>query len=348
MAENFPFITVILPIRNEEKILQKTLHSIFLQTYPQECMEILISDGMSFDHTREIIEEFQKTHTNIYLIDNPGLIVPTGLNLALLHAKGEIIVRIDGHTVLDPDYILNCVDALTRTGADNVGGKMHAVGDTFVGKAIALATSTPFGVGGARFHYSNQEEWVDTVYMGAWPMRVFYQIGLFDEELVRDQDDEFNYRLREMGGKILLSPKIKSKYTTRSTLKSLWKQYFQYGFWKIRVLQKHPKQMRPRQFIPPVFTFMLIISTLLSFFIKQGWFAFASIAGLYIAANFSASFITARWNHLKFIPVLMITFAILHLSYGFGFLIGLYAFRNRWNDKIGKSVEYQLPHVAGS
>ena len=185
--------------------------------------------------------------------------MPTGLNLALAAAEGEIIVRVDGHTNIEADYVRWCVEALERTGATNVGGRMDAVGRGRFGEAVAAATSSPFGVGGARFHYSNTEEWADTVYMGAWPRWVFEEIGLFDEELVRDQDDEFNYRLREHGGRILLSPKIKSVYSNRSNPLALWKQYFQYGFWKVRVLQKHPKQMRPRQFAPPLFALCLCL-----------------------------------------------------------------------------------------
>jgi succinoglycan biosynthesis protein ExoA len=151
-----------------------------------------------------------------------------------------MIVRVDGHTIIAPDYVEKCVQALIKSGAENAGGKMNAVSTTPFGQVVVAATSSPFGVGGARFHYSDQEEWVDTVYLGAWRREVFEKIGLFDEELVRDQDDEFNYRLREYGGKILLSPEIKSEYTVRSTPPALWKQYFQYGFWKVRVLQKHP------------------------------------------------------------------------------------------------------------
>ncbi len=212
---------------------------------------------------------------------------------------------------------------------------MNAVGDTPFGKAVALATSTPFGVGGGRFHYSEQEEWVDTVYMGAWPRRIFDQIGFFDEELVRDQDDEFNYRIREAGGKILLSPAIKSEYTVRSTPRALWKQYFQYGLWKVRVLQKHPRQMSLRQFVPPLFVLSLIISGLLALspvFHSLSFF----VPILYFLVNLLSSIYTASkrgWQYLLLLPMI---FAILHLSYGSGFLVGLVKFWNRWSDKVGR------------
>ncbi len=338
-----PFVSLVLAIRNESGYIEKGLDAIFAQDYPADCMEILIADGMSTDHTREIIRRFAALHPRLKIcfLENSREIVSTALNMALRQAKGEIIIRIDGHTMIAPDYVRQCVNALQHTQAENVGGKMNAIGSSPFGKAVALATSTPFGVGGARFHYSDQEEWVDTVYMGAWPRRVFEKIGLFDEELVRDQDDEFNYRLRRQGGRILLSPAIRSEYIVRSSPRALWHQYYQYGYWKVRVLQKHPLQMRLRQFAPPTFVFLLFFSTLLvllSFahplFSILGPLA-CIIPGLYLITNLLASIWTAskhHWDSLMFLPF---SFAILHISYGLGFLMGLLKFINRWGDKQG-------------
>jgi glycosyltransferase involved in cell wall biosynthesis len=219
-----------MAVRNEEKHIRACLENIFNQKEVPAPYEVIVADGISTDGTREIIFEMQSTNPNLILIDNPGVIVPTGLNQAIRIAKGNIIVRVDGHTKIAPDYVKSCIELLNTTRAENVGGRMVAIGRTAFGRAVAVATSTPFGVGGSRFHYSEKEEEVDSVYLGAWPKDVFLKIGLFDEEMVRDQDDEFNYRLREHGGKIILSPSIKSEYTVRSTPKTLWKQYFQYGF----------------------------------------------------------------------------------------------------------------------
>jgi hypothetical protein len=240
---------------------------------------------------------------------------------------------VDGHTIVAPDYVRQCVAALQCSGADNVGGRMVAVSHGLFGEAVALATSVRFGVGGARFHYSEREEWVDTVYMGAWPRRVFEKIGLFDEEQVRNQDDEFNYRLLENGGKILLSPKIKSRYYSRSTVRSLWRQYYQYGYWKVRVMQKHRSKMRPRQFAPPLFVASLLLSLGLAPFSAFDEWSLLLVAGSYIAANLSASAVTARRAGWRLFPLLAIAFAILHLAYGLGFLKGLVAFRSRWGDR---------------
>ncbi len=330
-------ISLILPIRNEANFIRKNLDAILAQDTPMDEIEILVADGMSTDGTREVIKEYQQDHPSIHLVDNPGKIVPTGINAALRHAKGDIVIRVDGHTLIAPDYVRKCVETLQRTKADNAGGCMTAVGTTAFGRAVALATSTPFGIGNSQFHYSQNEVETDSVYMGAWPKDVFNRIGLFDEELVRDQDDEFNYRLREHGGKIVLNPEIRSIYSTRSTPKSLWKQYFQYGFYKVRVLQKHPHQMSLRQFIPPTFVFSLIGSLLLAIFTPWGKWLLLPVLGSYLLANVAASFYTASkkgWRHLLVLPA---AFAIIHISYGLGFLSGLVKFWNRW----GESERYR-------
>jgi succinoglycan biosynthesis protein ExoA len=332
-----PFVSILISVRNEAEHIEDSLDAVLEQVYPNDKIEILIADGMSEDGTRQIVSNYQKDHTNLKIINNPGRIVPSGLNATLLIAQGDILIRVDGHTVIEPDYVQQCVEGLERTGANNIGGRMNAKGEGAFGETAALATSTPFGVGGGRFHYSNKDEWVDTVYMGAWRREVFKKIGLFDEELVRDQDDELNYRLLEHGGKILLSPKIKSKYFVRSSPISLWKQYFQYGYWKVRVMQKHPRQMRARQFVPPAFVGSLILSGILALIHPLGAWLFGGIIGLYIIANLSVSIYTSVKKGWKHLPLLPMIYAILHMSYGTGFLVGLMKFANRWGDKLGKT-----------
>jgi glycosyltransferase involved in cell wall biosynthesis len=335
-----PQICIIIPERNEKSSIRTCLDAVLAQDYPQNLTSIIVVDGISTDGTLEILAEYERKDPLFHVIESPRKVVSPGFNLALLRTRADIIIRVDGHTVIAPDYVRQCVETLHRTQADNVGGKMSAVSTTHFGWAVAYATSTPFGVGGSRFHYSDDEEWVDTVYMGAWPRQVFEKIGLFDEELVRDQDDEFNYRLREQGGRILLSPAIRSEYTVRSTPQTLLHQYAGYGYWKVRVLQKHPLQMSLRQFVPPALVLSLIGSALfsLSFIIRPSSFTLllsSFIPMLYLIANLLASLWTASkrgWRYLLFLPLI---FAILHLSYGMGFLIGLVKFWNRWGDKTG-------------
>ena len=336
MNNFLPFVSLILPIRNEAKHIRGCLESIAQQDFPHEQMEIIIADGLSTDNTKEVVETFKPSGIPLIWLDNPDKIVPTGLNLAIRQARGDVIIRVDGHTTLASDYVQQCVLALQCSGAENVGGRMNPVGQNSFGKAVALATISPFGVGGARFHYSTQEEWVDTVYLGAWPKEVFQKVGLFDEELVRDQDDEFNYRLREAGGKILLSPRINSWYSVRSQPKNLWKQYLQYGFWKVRVFQKHPRQMRWSQFIPPIFVLAVLISLLIAILFSWGWKVLLALAGLYLLAALIATLLTAARKGWLEVCLLPFTFAILHVSYGSGFLWGLIKFRKRWGDKVGK------------
>ncbi len=327
-----PLVSVLIPIRNEERFIVRSLGAVLASEYPADRFEILVADGMSTDATRQKIAEIALQYPQILVrvIDNPGRIVPTGLNLAMKQARGSVIVRVDGHTIISSTYVAQCVAALARSGADNVGGQMKAVGVTAVGEAVALATSSPFGVGGARFHYSKQEEWVDTVYMGAWPKATFDWIGCFDEELVRNQDDEFNYRLLGNGGKILLSNLITSTYYNRGSLRDLWRQYYEYGYWKVRVMQKHPKQIRPRQLVPVSLLSALVLGTMLMPFSSLIRVLWLLVLALYLVMNLGVStYVAAQhgWHYWRLLPI---TFAAIHFSYGFGFLIGLIKFAPQW------------------
>ncbi|WP_262031352.1 glycosyltransferase family 2 protein [Microvirga sp. Mcv34] len=330
-----PFVSIIMPVRNESRFIEESLGAVLAQDYPSDRMEVLIADGMSTDDTREIISRIADAHPSlsISIVDNPGRIASTGLNAALQEARGDVIIRVDGHTFLEPDHVRQCIEALARSGADHVGGRMETVSEGPFGEAVSWATGTGFGVGHGRFHYADHEEWSDTVSMGAWPRQVFERIGLFDEEQVRNQDDEFNYRLLEHGGKILLCPSIKSRYYNRSTPRSLWRQYYQYGYWKIRVMQKHPLQMRPRQFAPPLLAAALVVTAILAPFFTLAAWGFCLVMGSYVVANFMASALTARLAGWHLTPRLSLAYGILHFSYGLGFLVGLLRFWNRWHDR---------------
>ena len=290
-----PFVSILMPVRNEAHAIARSLRATLAQDYPRDRFEVLVVDALSTDGTRAIMAEILAAHpeVNARVLDKPAQIVPAALNLGLNAAQGDIIVRVDGHTFIAPDYVRQCVAALERSGADNVGGRMHAVGNGPMSEAIAVATSSPFGVGGARFHYSEDEEWVDTVYMGAWPRSVFERIGPFDETFVRNQDDEFNYRLLDAGGKILLSPAIRSEYSNRSRLGTLWQQYFGYGLYKVLVMRKHPRQVRPRQLAPPLLAGSLLFGAVLAPFFAPARLALIGLIALYAAANLAASWVTA-------------------------------------------------------
>ncbi|MCI0551032.1 MAG: glycosyltransferase family 2 protein [Anaerolineae bacterium] len=333
-VNDWPFVTVIMPIRNEAAFVNRSLSAVLAQNYPQDRMEIIVADGMSTDGTREVVRSLQAQIPNLLLIDNPGKIVPAGLNAAIQQAKGEIIIRVDGHCEIGRDYVHRCVEHLRHGGVDGVGGIMETVGETVLAQVIAVAMSSPFGVGGSNFRtVRDKTRLVDTVAFPAYTRAVIERAGPFDEELVRNQDDEYNYRLRKFGAKILLAANIYSRYYSRSSLSSLWRQYFQYGFWKVRVMQKHARQMQPRQFVPSTFVITLFMAVALAFFFPLGQVLLALVVGTYLLGNLAASIWTVRksnWRHLLSLPII---FTTLHLSYGMGFVVGLIKFWNRWGDR---------------
>ena len=244
LSGQLPFVSVIMPVRNEARYLERSLGSVLVQDYPAERMEIIVADGISHDSTRLIFERLAARRENMHLIDNPGKIVATGLNRAVRISRGEIIVRVDGHCEIAPDYVRNCVTHLLNEEVAGVGGPMDTVGETRMAQTIALAMSSPFGVGGSAFRtIKDRDLIVETVPFPAYRRSDVLAAGPFDEELVRNQDDEYNYRLLSMGKKLLLAADVRSRYYSRSSLRSLWRQYFQYGLYKVRVMQKHPRQI---------------------------------------------------------------------------------------------------------
>jgi glycosyltransferase involved in cell wall biosynthesis len=257
MSETWPFVSVVIPMRNEAGHVAPCLEAVLAQEYPRDHMEVIVVDGESDDDTATIARAAAQRDARVRVLSNPGRIVPTAMNIGIRAARGEIISRVDGHTRIAADYVRVGVETLRRTGADNVGGPMRAVGGGLFGDAVATATSSRFGIG-SYFHFGTSERAVDTVYMGMWPRRVFERVGLFDEELVRNQDDELSYRIRKEGGRIVLTPAMRSWYQNRQSIRHLTRQYFQYGLWKIRVLQKHPRQMSWRHFVPPAFVALLV------------------------------------------------------------------------------------------
>lgn len=319
-----------MPIRNEDEFIERSLGAVLAQDYPSERLEVLVVDGMSDDGTRERVQRMLANRSNARLLDNPRRIVSTALNIGLAEARGEVIVRVDGHTIIASDYVRCCVGALAETGADCVGGLMRSVGDTPFGKAAAVATGHPFGVGGSRFHYASEAQEADTVYMGTWPRQVFERVGTFDEELVRNQDDEFSYRLRAARGRIWLDPRIRSTYHTRSSLPALWRQYFQYGYWKVRVFQKVAGSARVRHWVPPLFALAIVGGVpvaLLSPSLRPLY-----VGGLmcYVLVNLAVSAYLARRLELRHALWLPLVFATLHLAYGLGFWGGMLRFGPPW------------------
>ena len=323
MVLNQPAVSVVIPARNEEDHIARCLDSILANDYPADKLEILVIDGRSRDDSRDIVQTYTLHHDNIQLLDNPEHIAAAAMNLGIQHAHGEIIIRADAHTIYASDYVRNCIELLETTAAKNVGGVQRAVGTDYVSETIAVATTTPFGIGGAPFRHAEQEMWVDTVYLGAWHKSTLEDLGGFDESWVVNEDYELNVRLRQAGGKILLSPRIKSWYNVRPSLKTLARQWFRYGFWKVRTLVAHPGSLRRRQLAPPSLVAALLVSLIL-FAISPSLVLL--VPALYAVVNVSAAVVTAARKGWKYLPLLPIAFATIHLSWGSGFLLGLF----RW------------------
>jgi succinoglycan biosynthesis protein ExoA len=336
-GDSLPFVSVIMPVRNERNFIEASLSAVLRQDYPSELTEVIVADGMSTDGTRDVVKTHQIGCPNLRMIDNPGQIVPTGLNAALAQARGSIIVRVDGHCEIARDYLSRSVEHLSSNRADIVGGTLETIGDTPIARLIALAMSSRFGVGNSAFRTAlNQTIMVDTVAFPAYTRAILDRGGLFDEELVRNQDDEYSYRLRELGARILLAADIRAKYYCRASLRSLWRQYFQYGYWKVRVMQKRTGQMRLRQLAPPALVAALAVSLLLAPFSNVGGWALALVGGSYVSATIAATALSSRsWKGRSkgTLVLLPVCFAILHLAYGSGFLVGLIRFCNRWKVK---------------
>jgi lipopolysaccharide/colanic/teichoic acid biosynthesis glycosyltransferase/glycosyltransferase involved in cell wall biosynthesis len=340
---DWPLVSVVMPVRNEATLIKRCLEAVLAQDYPCERMEVIVADGVSTDGTNQIVQSFQTRHPALKLIKNPGKIVPTGLNLAIAQSHGEVIVRVDGHCEIAGDYVRRCVEHLLNDGVDGVGGPLETIGETSLAKVIAIAMSSVFGVGGAAFRTkTNQTMLTDTVAFPAYWRSIIERAGSFDEELVRNQDDEYNYRLRKMGAKILLAADVRCRYYSRSSLRSLARQYFQYGYWKVRVLQKHSGQMQPRQFVPPLFVGACLLLLVLWPLAPLAGYFLGAVVGSYAIANVTASLLSSRRNDYTALPLMPVVFATLHISYGLGFLTGLVSFWKHWRGSATPSEPVSL------
>ena len=353
---NNKHVSIIIPIYNEKKYIRQLLNSLLKQDYPKDRFEILLIDGSSEDGTREEIKRIMDSspefsHLSILVLDNPDRIVPCALNIGIKEAKGKYIIRMDAHSEYAPDYVSKCVEWLEKSNIANVGGPITSLSgsDSFIARAICLGLSHAFGVGNSKFRTSQKAEYVDTVTFGAWPKRIFTEVGLFDERLIRNQDIEFNARIRQGGGKIYLTPEIQSYYHCRDSLGGLWRQNFENGKWVVYTKAVAPYTLSWRHFIPFVFVASLIGSISLSvvlFWLELfpvspiAQFRFGILSGLslvlpavifgfYTLANIISSALLSYKHGFRYFFMLPIVFATLHFSYGLGSIRGLLTLR-KW------------------
>ncbi|MEO7987004.1 MAG: glycosyltransferase family 2 protein [Gemmatimonadales bacterium] len=321
-----PSVSIVIPCRNEARYIAPCLASILASEYPRDRLEVIIADGMSDDGTREIIAGYAAEHGRVTMVDNPPRITPAGLNAAIRAARGEIIVRMDAHAIYPPEYVPKLVAALLETEADNVGTTVVTLpGDeTATARAIAIGLSHPLGVGNSHFRVGTAtRRWVDHVPFGCWRRSLFDRIGLFDEELPRDQDVEFNLRTLTQGGRILLLPDVASQYHARRTLSQVSRMLYQYGYFKPLVARKIGRIVTLRQVVPSIFLVTLLGAGLLSPWWSAGRVVFAAVAGVYVALVVSCAVLASVGRGWRCRTALIAAFPLMHLGYGFGYLRGL-------------------------
>ncbi len=337
MREGAPEVSIIVACRNEAGCIREFIDSLLAQDTGGLRWEAIIADGSSDDGTREILNEYCAAHSEVLVIGNTQHFVSAGLNAAIRRASGDVILRMDAHTWYAPDYVRLCVETLNNTGADNVGGPARTQARGNRARAFAAAYHSRFSTGGAKFHDEHYEGWVDTVTYGCWRKSTLERLGFFDETLVRNQDDELNLRLVRLGGSIWQNPRIVSRYSPRSTLSALFRQYFQYGFWKVAVIRKHRLPGSWRHVVPMAFVagnalLLLAIAILAALNSAQELpilTAWVIVCGCYLIAICGASIVTAMRSEWTTLPYLPAIFATYHVAYGVGFLTGLqWFFRN--------------------
>jgi cellulose synthase/poly-beta-1,6-N-acetylglucosamine synthase-like glycosyltransferase len=320
---DFPRVTIIIPARNEEEHILECLSSLLEQDYPAGLLEILVIDGMSEDRTARQVQEFSILHPRIKLLPNPRRIIPSALNIGIAHAEGEIVMRADAHTRYESDYVRLSVELLQTTDAANVGGVIFPIGRGFIGRVIAAAVCSPFGIGNAYYRFARKRMWVDTVAFGCWRKKTLVDLGGYNENYSANEDYELNYRLRASGGKILLDPRLKCQYIPRDSLPKIFRQYFSYGLYKVRMLGQYPESMVFRQAAAPVFVLCLAGSLAIS--PLTSWpLVFLSLSYLTTGAIFSHRTDCGR-NVFRTLTLLL-TYLTIHCAWGIGFLYGMKKF----------------------
>lgn len=318
VSHPLPSVTAIMPAKNEEGTIEIAIESLLNQDYAGS-LQVVVAVAPSTDRTLEVATKIATANARVSVVDNPGGTTPCGLNAAIAVGSGDVVVRCDAHSELPRSYVSAAVQTLQSTGAVNVGGIQDAVGITPTQRAIAAAMSNPFGVGDARFHTGGSPGFVDTVYLGVFRRDALDAVGGFDETLLRNQDYELNYRLRENGGGVYFDPNLKVTYRPRTSLRNLWRQYFEYGRWKRVVIKRHPGSARWRQFMAPAFIVGLVVSGVA---LALGFPLAASLVpAAYLLANLVATAYELVKRRDRALLLLPAAFATMHLAWGIGFLL---------------------------
>lgn len=321
-------VSVIVPCYNEQATIRLLLEAVYTQTYPHQQIEMVIADSMSNDRTCEQVMAFAQDHPDfqIKILQNHKRTIPSALNQALAEAQGEVIVRLDAHSVPHQDYIERCVAALEAGKGENVGGvwDIQPGGSGWIARSIAAAAAHPLGVGDAHYRYTDQARYVDTIPFGSYQKMLIERVGPYDETLLANEDYEFNVRVHRSGGRVWLDPAICSTYFARSSLSSLARQYWRYGFWKVRMLKRYPETIRWRQAVPPLFVLSLLVLMLLSIvFPLVRWLLLAEITVYLFFLLLTGILLAIRKRELSLILGVPLAITTMHLTWGSAFLYSL-------------------------
>jgi len=318
-----PAVSVVVPCRNERDHVATCVRSITGQLPPAGGFEVIVVDGMSDDGTREILDRLCAEDRRLRVIDNLDRITPSGMNRGIEQARGSYVAIMGAHNRYARDYLRRSIEVLERTGADNVGGAMICQPTSRFERAVAAAHHSRFLAGGARWHDPAYEGPADTVFGGVYRREVFERIGLFDEELVRNQDDELNLRLTRAGGRIWQSPVIRSWYQPRGSLRAVFKQYAQYGYWKVRVIRRHGRPASLRHLMPACLVLSVAALAAMSAIWPQALLALFALLAAYLCATAAASILSVGRTAPQLFPLVCLVAAASHVAYGLGFLWGI-------------------------
>lgn len=328
-----PTVSVIIPCYNEELFIEKALNNLSNQ-YASEDYELIVVDGMSDDRTREVVTRFQQSHPelSVKLLDNPRRNIPHALNLGIAAAHGEIIARMDAHAAPSAGYIRRCVEVLSESDVSVVGMpcRVRPGTNTVMGRSIAMAVSHPFGIGDAKYRLGSGagqslQEDVDTVAFACFRKSIWAELGGFDEQLLTNEDYDFNYRVRERGERVVLDRSAHCDYFARATIAKLAAQYFRYGAWKARMIRQRPRSMKLRQLVAPAFVASVVLLTALGFWRNAFWGLLALELGVYLLAAFGFAVSATRKHRESFslVPSMALAFFTIHFSWGTSFFWGL-------------------------
>ncbi|HEV7860132.1 MAG TPA: glycosyltransferase family 2 protein [Pyrinomonadaceae bacterium] len=322
-------ISVVIPSYNEERFIGKVLENLAGQ-YESGLYEIIVVDGRSMDRTREVVQEYiaRAGSVRVLLVDNPSRAIPSALNLGIEAARGEIIVRMDAHSIPSDNYVRRSVELLNETGAAIVGmpWRISPGADGLTARAISLAVAHPFGIGDAKYRLGGLEgtQAVDTVPFGVFRKSLWRELGGFNERLLANEDYDFHYRARHQGGRILLDTAGHSVYFARATIKELAVQYARYGRWKAQMLKLHPRSVRVRQLVAPAFVSSIVILSVLGLWLSLAWWMLTAMLAAYFGLSlFFALRLARRESDTRLLPLISLAFLVVHCAWGGSFLVGL-------------------------